>query len=138
MIRKELTDEWKNRGITESQEYSILTAEISKATFGVTPSEHAKIKGLEKQNLRDHMTNLELIFSILGEEITRKVAIRDDAQGFHENRESAVIGGRIAAKSLANTEKELGEKVISTHNFLNLKSGENDNELSESDEKPIK
>ena len=138
LIRNELTDEWKKRGIKESMEYSILTAEISKATFGLTPTEHKELKGLTKSshNLRDHMTNLELIFSILGEEITRKVAIRDDAQGFHENRESAVIGGRIAAKSLANTEKELGEKVISTHNFLNLKSDQKDGLLDGVDDKP--
>ena len=137
LIRNELTDEWKKRGIKESIEYSILTAEISKATFGLTPSEHKELKGLTKSshNLRDHMSNLELIFSILGEEITRKVAIRDDAQGFSENQESAIIGGRIAAKSLENTEKELGEKVISTHNFLNLKSGENEDLLNKGNDK---
>ncbi len=137
LIRNELTNEWKKRDIKESTEYSILTAEISKATFGLTPSEHKELKGLTKSShkLRDHMTNLELIFSILGEEITRKVAIRDDSQGFSENQQSANIGGRIAAKSLENTEKELGEKVISNHNFLNLKSGENKGLLNESDDK---
>lgn len=137
MIRNELTDEWKKRGIKESMEYSILTAEISKATFGLTPTEHKELKGLTKpsHNLRDHMTNLELIFSILGEEITRKVAIRDDSQGFNENRESAITGGRIAAKSLVNTEKELGEKVISTNNFLNLNNNKKD-ELPLSDDEP--
>ena len=122
LIRKELTDEWKNRGITESQEYSILTAEISKATFGVTPSEHAKIKGLEKQNLRDHMTNLELIFSALGEEITRGEAIKADAKGFNENRDAAMKGGMIAGEARERVEIRTGEKVVSSGNFLNLKS----------------
>ena len=125
LIRKELTDEWKNRGITENKEYSILTAEISKATFGVTPSEHARIKGLEKQNLRDHMTNLELIFSALGEEITRGEAIKTDAQGFNENREAAVKGGMIAGEARERVELRTGEKVVSTSNFLNLKTDEN-------------
>ena len=136
MIRKELTDEWKNRGIKENAEYSILTAEISKATFGLTPSEHKEVKSLNKpsQNLRDHMTNLELIFSILGEEVTRQVTIRDDAQGFNENRESAIIGGRIAGKSLENTEKELGKKVISEENYLNLNKTDK-GELPEGDKK---
>ena len=136
MIRKELTDEWKNRGIRENAEYSILTAEISKATFGLTPSEHKEVKSLDKpsQNLRDHMTNLELIFSILGEEVTRQVTIRDDAQGFNENRESAIIGGRIAGKSLENTEKELGKKVISEENYLNLNKTDK-GELPEGDKK---
>ncbi len=136
MIRKELTDEWKNRGIKENAEYSILTAEISKATFGLTPSEHKEVKGLDKpsQNLRDHMTNLELIFSILGEEVTRQVTIRDDAQGFNENRESAIIGGRIAGKSLQNTEKELRKKVISEGNYLNLNKPDK-SELPEGDKK---
>ena len=81
-IREELTEEWKNRGIKEQKEYSILTAEISKATFGLTPSDYKKLKKLKRENLRDHMTPLELIFTALGEEVTRMTAIEDDAQGF--------------------------------------------------------
>ncbi len=123
-IRKELTDEWKSRGVTENKEYSILTAEIAKATFGLTPSEHGKIKGLERQNLRDHMTNLELIFSALGEESTRMIAIKDDAQGFNENRESAIDGGNLAGKYRKELEERTGQKVVSNQNFLNLKEQE--------------
>lgn len=88
-IRKELTDEWQKRGIKDSIEYSILTSEIAKATFGLTPSEHAKLKGLDKQNLRDHMTNLELVFVALGEEVTRQVAIDDNARGFNQNHQAS-------------------------------------------------
>ncbi|MBL7818225.1 MAG: Bro-N domain-containing protein [Saprospiraceae bacterium] len=124
LIRKELTDEWKQRGITENKEYSILTAEISKATFGVTPSEHAQLKGLEKQNLRDHMTNLELIFSALGEELTRTEAIKSDAQGFTENREAAMKGGMIAGEARERVEARTGQKVLSNENFLNLNADE--------------
>lgn len=130
-IRKELTDEWKNRGVTENKEYSILTAEIAKATFGLTPSEHSKIKGLERQNLRDHMTNLELIFSALGEESTRLIAVKDDAQGFNENREAAIDGGNLAGKYRKELEERTGQKVVSTENFLNLKGKEEAKELSE-------
>ncbi len=124
LIRKELTEEWQNRGIKESSEYSILTAEIAKATFNLTPTEHKELKGLTKpnQNLRDHMTNLELIFSALSEEITRKVAIRDDANGFLQNREAAGEGGRMAGEARENLEKRLGEKIVSPNNFLGLES----------------
>ena len=80
--RKALTEEWKNRGVKESQEYSILTAAIAKGTFGVTPSEQSQLKGLEKQNLRDHMTPLELVFTALSEEVTRSIVVKDNAQGF--------------------------------------------------------
>ena len=118
-IRKELTDEWKNRGVQEGQEYSILTAEIAKATFGVTPSQHKKLKNLEKENLRDHMTNLELIFTMLGEETTRKIAINAKAIGFGENHEAASKGGEAAGKARLNVERATGEPVVSTDNFLN-------------------
>lgn len=118
--RKALTEEWKNRGVKEGQEYAILTAEIAKGTFGLTPSEHSQLKGLEKQNLRDHMTPLELIFVALGEEVTRRVTIKNEAQGFNENHESAVEGGRIANAALNRLETELNEKVVSESNFLNL------------------
>ncbi len=77
-IREELTEEWKNRGVKEKIEYAILTAEISKATFGLTPSEYKEVKGLKNQNLRDHMTDLELIFSMLGDASTKEIAINTD------------------------------------------------------------
>ena len=117
-IRKQLTDEWKNRGVKEGQEYSILTAEIAKATFGMTPNEHKSLKGLEKHNLRDHMTNLELIFTMLGEEATRQFSVQDDAQGFYENHETAHKGGKVAGEARKNAEAK-GLKVISKENFLN-------------------
>ena len=118
-IRKELTEEWKQRGVKEGQEYSILTAEIAKATFGLTPTEHKNLKGLDKQNLRDHMTNLELIFTMLGEEVTRKLSVQADAQGFEENHEAATKGGKAAGKARLNVEKVTGEPVVSSDNFLN-------------------
>ncbi len=128
LIRKELTDEWKKRDVSQNTEFSILTAEISKATFGLTPGEHKNLKGLDRQNLRDHMTNFELILTALSEEATRHIAVRDDAQGFEENREAAVKGGNIAGKARRNLEKDLGESVVSNKNYLNL-GQENNKEL---------
>ncbi len=125
-IRKELTEEWKARGIKEGHEYSILTAEIAKATFGLSPTEHAKLKGLEKQNLRDHMTNLELVFTALSEEVTRAIAVRDNAQGFNQNQEAAITGGRFAGNARERLENEQGIKVISSDNFLEAPKNEND------------
>ena len=117
-IREELTDEWKNRGVKEQIEYAILTAEISKATFGMTPSEYKIFKNLKSQNLRDHMTDLELIFSMLGEASTTKVTRAKNAKGFIENKDAAQIGGRIAGNALKELEKESGEKVITSENYL--------------------
>ncbi len=130
-IRKQLTDEWQQRGVKEGQEYAILTSEIAKATFGLTPNEHAKYKGLEKQNLRDHMTNLELIFTMLGEEMTRSIAIDDDAKGFQENHEAAVRGGTIAGNARKNVEKERGKPVVSSKNYLGLKEEDSPEKLME-------
>ena len=132
--RKSLTNEWKNRGVKEGQEYAILTAEIAKATFGVTPNEHAKLKNLERQNLRDHMTPLELIFTALGEEATRQITIQDDAQGFQDNQEAAQRGGRMAGNARIVFEKTDRVKVVSSENFLGLK-GDDKKELTEPDEK---
>lgn len=116
-VRGQLTDEWKGRGVQEGAEYAILTAEISKATFGITPSEYKEIKTLKKENLRDHMTNLELIFTMLGEETTRNNAIQTDAQGFEENRKAAIDGGAAAGDALDAYEKRTGQKVISEQNY---------------------
>ena len=117
-IRKQLTEEWKGRGVKQGQEYSILTAEIAKATFGLTPSQHKNLKGLEQQNLRDHMTNLELIFTMLGEESTRQIAVQEDAKGFDENREVAQKGGKAAGVARKSYEKNRNVKVVSSDNFL--------------------
>ena len=117
-IRKQLTDEWKQRGVEEGTEYSILTAEIAKATFGLTPSEHKQLKSLDKQNLRDHMTNMELIFTMLGEESTRQIAVQDDAQGFKDNHDAAQQGGKLAGEARKRVEKDKRVKVVSSDNFL--------------------
>ena len=135
--RKELTDEWKQRGVKEGQEYSILTATIAKGTFGLTPTEHKDIKKLERQNLRDHMTPLELILTAFGEEVTRQITIRDDAQGFNENHEAAQRGGKVAGDARQKAEIELGKNVVSSENYLNLNADKNETkELNKDDNKP--
>ena len=117
-IREELTEEWKNRGVKEQIEYSILTAEISKATFGLTPSEYKKHKGLKSQNLRDHMTDLELIFSMLGEASTTAIVKTKNPKGFIQNKVAAKQGGRIAGDARKALETKTGEKVVSKENYL--------------------
>jgi hypothetical protein len=121
-VRGELTDEWKARGVAEGKEYSILTAEIARATFGLTPSEHSQLKGLEVvktgNSLRDHMTDLELIFTMLGEASTTEIARRSDAMGFIENRTSAKEGGTIAGNARKALEAKTGKKVVSKTNYL--------------------
>ncbi|MHC4289842.1 MAG: BRO-N domain-containing protein [Planctomycetota bacterium] len=117
-IREELTDEWNNRGVKEQRDYAILTAEISKAAFGVTPSEYKKIKGLKHQNLRDHMNDLELIFSMLGEAATTEIARNKDTQGFDENRQAAIEGGSVAGTARKQLEAKSGKKVVSGKNYL--------------------
>lgn len=117
-IRAELTDEWKNRGIKEDTEYSILTAEISKAAFGLTPSEYMELKGLKRENLRDHMSDLELIFNMLGEAATTEITRNRNAQGFIENQDTARRGGKIAGDARKKLEKESGRKVITSENYL--------------------
>jgi len=119
-IRDELTDEWKKRGVREHVEYAILTAEISKAAFGLTPSEYAQLKGLKRQNLRDHMTDLELIFSMLGEAATTEIARNRDAQGFPQNKQVANEGGTVAGNARRELEKKSGRKVITSENYLAL------------------
>ena len=121
-VRGELTDEWKARGVAEGREYSILTAEIARATFGITPSEHSQLKSLDKvktgNNLRDHMTDLELIFTMLGEASTTEIARRGDALGFIENRTSAKQGGTIAGNARKALEAKTGQPVVSKDNYL--------------------
>jgi len=117
-IRDELTDEWKNRDVHEQKEFAILTAEISKATFGITPSQYRKLKGLSRENLRDHMDDLELIFTMLGEAATTEITRNKDAQGFVENRTAAREGGAVAGSARRDLEKKSGRKVISPRNYL--------------------
>jgi hypothetical protein len=116
--RAELTDEWKQRGVNGEPVYAILTSEISKAAFGVTPVEYKQLKKLERENLRDHMTDLELIFSMLGEAATTEIARKQDTQGFGENKVAARKGGRIAGEAREKLEVETGEKVVSPGNYL--------------------
>lgn len=119
-VRAELTEEWKNREVGESREYAILTAEISKAAFGVTPSEYKQLKGLDRENLRDHMGDLELIFSMLGEAATTEITKAHDAQGFDENRDAAYKGGTVAGDARQQLEEKSGRKVVSNENFLEV------------------
>jgi DNA-damage-inducible protein D len=117
-VRDELTNEWGQRGVKEQVEYSILTAEISKATFGMTPSKYKEYKGLQRENLRDHMTDLELIFTMLGEASTTKIAVAKDAQGFDENKVAATKGGEVAGSARKDLEDKIGEKITSKENYI--------------------
>jgi DNA-damage-inducible protein D len=119
-IRDELTDEWKKRGVREQREYAILTAEISKATFGLTPSQYAEFKRLKRENLRDHMTDLELIFSMLGEAATTEITRTRDTQGFPQNKHAAHAGGTVAGNARRELEKKSGRKVVTSENYLAL------------------
>jgi hypothetical protein len=117
-ICEELTDEWKTRGVKEQMEYAILTAEISKATFGLTPAEYKKIEGLKSQNLRDHMNDLELIFSMLGEASTTAIVKTKSPKGFIENKIVARQGGSVAGKARRDLETKTGKRVVSPENYL--------------------
>jgi DNA-damage-inducible protein D len=105
-IRDELTEEWQKRDVQEARNFAILTAEISKATFGMTPGEYQQYKGLKQENLRDHMTDLELIFSMLGEASTTEITRRRDAKGFNENKKAARAGGKIAGDARKQPQKK--------------------------------
>jgi hypothetical protein len=117
-IRDELTEEWKNRNVRAEKEYSILTAEISKATFDMTPSEYKEFKGLKRENLRDHMNDLELIFTMLGEKVSTEITKKEDSQGFIQAESAAKKGGKIAGNARKETEKELGKPVTTKENYL--------------------
>jgi DNA-damage-inducible protein D len=119
-IREELTDEWSQRGVKEQKEYAILTAQISKATFGLTPSEYKNVKKLKRENLRDHMTDLELIFSMLGEASTTAIVRTQNPKGFTENKKVAKQGGDVAGNARKELEKKTGKSIISSENFKQL------------------
>ena len=121
-VRDELTNEWKKRNVKEGKEYAILTAEISKATFGLVPSDYKKLKRLTKpeENLRDHMTDLELIFTMLGEASTTEIARNKDAQGFPQNEKAAIEGGTVAGNARKALEKKSGRKVVTNQNYKSL------------------
>ncbi len=120
VIRDELTDEWQNRGVKTPIEYAILTAEISKATFGVTPKEYRQLKGLKKENLRDHMNDLELIFSMLGERVTTEITRTKNSQGYSECEDAAQKGGRVAGNARKDAENEIGRSIVSEKNYLEI------------------
>ena len=127
-IRQNLTDEWKERGITEKSGYAILTAEISRATFGLTPSDYKIYKGLTKknQNLRDHMSDLELIFTMLGERGTTEISQKEKPDTFTKSKQVAQRGGNVAGVAREQAEKELGRSVVSPENFLLDSDKQND------------
>ncbi|MBI5739621.1 MAG: Bro-N domain-containing protein [Nitrospirae bacterium] len=123
-IRQNLTDEWKERGIEAESDYAILTAEISKATFGITPSEYKELKGLARknENLRDHMTDLELIFTMLGEKVTTEISHKEKPDTFKKSKKVARRGGSVAGIARKETEKELGRSIVSKQNYLSIKN----------------
>lgn len=127
-IRQNLTDEWKERGITEKSDYAILTAEISRATFGLTPSDYKIYKELTKknQNLRDHMSDLELIFTMLGERVTTEISQKEKPDTFTKSKQVAQRGGNVAGVAREQAEKELGRSVVSPENFLLDSDKQND------------
>ncbi len=120
--RAELTEEWKKRGVETQSDYAILTADISKATFGMTPAEYKRLKGLKNENLRDHMTTLELLFTELGEAATKEIARNTDAQGMPENRDAAQRGGKIAGDARSNLEAQTGRRVATGENYKHLEA----------------
>jgi len=123
-IRQNLTDEWRERGIVEQKDFAILTAEISKATFGMTPTEYKKYKNLpekSKANLRDHMDDLELIFTMLGERVTTEISQKEKPETFNKNKNVARRGGKVAGNARKDTEKELGRSVVAKQNYLDTK-----------------
>ena len=117
-VRDELTDEWTNRGVNTNKEFSILTAEISKATFDMTPSEYKQHKGLENENLRDHMNDIELILTMLGEATTTKFTKERNSQEFSKIKKDAHDGGDIAGATRKDIEKRLDTTIISKDNYL--------------------
>ncbi len=117
-IREELTDEWKKHYVKEQKEYEILTAEIARAAFGVTPSQHKNIKGLKRENLRDHMTDLELLFSTLGEAATKEITQTENPFGFEKNKDVFKRGGKISGDARKNLERETGHKIVNKANYL--------------------
>jgi hypothetical protein len=119
-IRDELTDEWKKRDVKTEREYAILTAEISKETFGMTPSEYKKFKRLKRENLRDHMNDLEIIFSMLGERVATEITRNKDVEGFVECEDAAKQGGNVAGNARKDAEKRIGKPISTKDNYKHL------------------
>jgi len=123
-IREELTDEWQQRGAQEERDYEILTAQISKAAFGVTPGEYKELKGLKRENLRDHMDDFELIFTMLGERATTEIHRTEDSQTVKKLASDARAGGRIAGNARLALEKRIKRSIVSRHNYLGKKESQ--------------
>ncbi|MBU0647011.1 Bro-N domain-containing protein [Patescibacteria group bacterium] len=123
-IREELTDEWQKRGIQEQKDYEILTAEILQATFGIKPNEYKKLKGLKRENLRDHMDDMELILTMLGEATTTKFTKERNSVGFNPLQNDARDGGSVAGRTRKDIEKQSGKKIVSSNNYLSLPKSE--------------
>ena len=119
-IRQELTDEWKNREVEPGREYAILTNEISKAAFDKTVEEYKEHKNLKNENLRDHMNDLELIFTMLGEKVTTEITKAKDARGLEENKETASQGGTVAGNARKEAEAKIGKPIVSEENYLEV------------------
>ncbi|MDZ7586647.1 MAG: phage antirepressor protein, partial [Patescibacteria group bacterium] len=130
-IREELTDEWQKRGAQQNKDYEILTAEISKATFGVTPNQYKKLKGLKRQNLRDHMDDFELIFTMLGERSTTEIHKVEDSKGIPKLKKDAHAGGNIAGGARKQLEKRLRRSIVSKKNFLPRRKFHSDVKIEE-------
>lgn len=117
-VRQKLTEEWDNRGAQKAIDYAILTNDIMQGAFSLKVDEHKQLKGLEKQNLRDHMTDLELIITMLGEATTTQMTQQRDSQGLPKLRRDAKDGGAVAGRTRKDIEKQIGTKVVSKENFL--------------------
>lgn len=120
-VREELTGEWQKRGASENKDFEILTAEISQATFGLKPNDHKKLKGLKRENLRDHMESLELILTTLAEATTKEIHISNDSKGVPRLKDDARVGGQIAGSTRRQIERTIGRSVVSKNNFLENK-----------------
>ncbi len=121
-IREELNDEWQKRGAQNEKDYEILTAEISSATFGLKPSEYKKLKGLKKENLRDHMDDFELILTMLGERTTTEIHRTNNSKGVPKLKDDARVGGQIAGSTRKQIERKLKRSLVSTNNYLGNKN----------------
>ena len=120
-VRKELTDEWQNRGVRQGKEYAILTDEITRAWSGMSTREYKRLKGLKKQNLRDNMTTTELVLNMLGETATTDISKVEKPQTFSENQETARKGGEVAGIARKALEERTGHSVISDRNATQLR-----------------
>jgi len=129
-VRQDLTDEWKKRGVESQEDFSILTSEISKASFGMTPSEYKKLKGLDKENLRDHMTDLELIFNMLGEASTAEIERVNNPKTFPEHKKVSREGGSVAKTARLKLESRTKRKVVTNENYLDEPEKEKRKRLS--------